>query len=167
MTTKPKMSLVSSRTTVIAKRVAPCLLFGFLGLYFIIILASVLAKQSTPVGALFVPILPAAFGYGTMKVFIWPLMDEVYDCGEYLLLRNKNIEEKVYFSNISELTYFLMSNAPRVTLTLKAPCKFGSEISFIPKTRIIRFLSNPTVRALRERIENSHNTHLKDSKEQT
>ncbi len=79
------------------------------------------------------PLIMACFGFFMMRVMYWDLMDEVRDCGSYLLIKKGAIEEKVFFSdviNIRPSTFF--SNPPRITLELKNAGKLGSEIAFYP-----------------------------------
>lgn len=68
-----------------------------------------------------------------MRALYWDLMDEVCDCGSYLLVRKGAINEKIFFSdviNVRPSAFF--SNPPRITLELKKASQLGSEIAFYP-----------------------------------
>jgi hypothetical protein len=67
-----------------------------------------------------------------MRKLVWDLVDEVYDCGDFLLVRNAGKEDRVALSNIMNLSAATMTNPPRVTLRLSTAGKFGNEIVFSP-----------------------------------
>jgi hypothetical protein len=75
-----------------------------------------------------------------MKKLFWDLADEVYDCGDSLLIRNRGEEERVSLSNIMNVSISPVMNPPRVTLRLVTPSKFGNEVAFLP---IVGFTLNP------------------------
>lgn len=68
------------------------------------------------------------------------LADEVYDCGDSLLIRNRSKEDTIALSNIMNVSASTYMNPPRVTLRLVTPSKFGSEVAFSP---IVGFTLNP------------------------
>jgi len=67
-----------------------------------------------------------------MRKLVWDLVDEVYDGGDYLLVRNGGKEDRVALSNIMNVSASTMTNPPRVTLRLSTPGRFGDEIVFSP-----------------------------------
>ena len=123
-----------------ALKIVPFLVCGFSAFILALLLKSILALLFTS-GALqkasvFVvfPGVVAVGGYCAWKASIRDLMDEVYDCGDYLLVKKGRQEETVLFSNIN---YVRFSNTrdgaqPRIRLSLDAPGKFGAEILFVP-----------------------------------
>jgi len=78
-----------------------------------------------------------------MKKLVWDLVDEVYDCGDSLLIRNGDEQVSIPFSEIINVSATLLVNPPRVTIMLANPGKFGEEISFSP---IKKFTLNPFAR---------------------
>ena len=64
------------------------------------------------------------------------LSGEVYDCGEYLLIKKWRTEEKIFFKDIENVTSLTMSGVTSVTLHLVLPGKLGASISFIPNEKI-------------------------------
>jgi hypothetical protein len=75
----------------------------------------------------------ACFGFFLMRASCWDLMDEVCDCGNYLLVRKGVIDEKIFFSdviNVRPSIFFF--NPPRITLELTKASQLGSEIAFYP-----------------------------------
>ena len=133
---------ISSRNTFFLKKVFPLLWFVFLA-FLVAIVVTVGARQrdfSFLVISLFTPLALAAFGFFFMKKFVWDLVDEVYDCGDFLQVRNRGEEDHVQLSNIMNVSVTSFMNPPRITLRLVNSGKFGSEISFSP---IRKFTLNP------------------------
>lgn len=90
--------------------------------------------------ALVIPLAMAVFGFFLMKKLVWDLVDEVYDCGDALLVKNRDEETLVPLSNIMNVSASVLQNPPRITLRLIKPGAFGNEIAFAP---IIGFRINP------------------------
>ena len=123
------MTKISGSTT-FHKRVLPIILFGVVAIA-VTVSISVGAFRSQPF-LILPPIAVAVIGYLVMKKLVWDLVDEVYDGGDYLLVRNGGKEERVALSNIMNVSASTMTNPPRVTLRLSAPGRFGDEIVFSP-----------------------------------
>lgn len=66
-----------------------------------------------------------------MKIYSRGLVDEVYDCGDFLLIKNRGEEDIVSLSNIINLNVSTSSKPLTITLRLVKPSKFGTEISFL------------------------------------
>lgn len=123
------MKKISSSRTFFSKRVFPLIWFGFLGFFLLTMFAGDVTPD--PAFALF-PIFMAGFGFLMMKKLVWDLVDEVYDCGNFLLIRNRDEEDSVPLANIMNVSASTYQNPPRITLRLITPCKFGTEIAFAP-----------------------------------
>lgn len=128
---------ISSRRIFFVKKVFPVIWFGFLALF---VAASVIGTGRTFVPFLLAAAVMAVFGYFLMKNLVWDLADEVYDCGDFLLVRNRGEEDNVALSNIMNVSASLLLNPPRITLRLVHPGKFGKEIAFSP---VRAFTLNP------------------------
>jgi hypothetical protein len=132
------MTKLSSRLTYWNKRLFPLLWFGFLAVFVVTtIVAGAVAKD--PV-FLVVPCVMAVFGYFVMRRLVWNLVDEVYDDGDYLLVKNRGDEVRVALGNIMNVSSTTFTNPPRIVLRLREPSMFGSEIAFSPASR---FTLNP------------------------
>ena len=132
------MKKISSRFTVFHKRLFPVLWFGFLAVFVAIGIFG--GALEMPLLFLFFPLLMALIGFILMKKFVWDLADEVYDDGEFLLVRNRSEEDRIALSNVMNVNATTYMNPSRITLRLVTPCKFGTEISFSP---ITEFTLNP------------------------
>jgi hypothetical protein len=124
------MTKISSGSTAFRKKALPILWFGILAISVALLLWAGAYRSH----ALLVlpPLLVAAFGFVLMKKLVWDLVDEVYDCGDFLLVRNGGVEDRVALSSIMNINASTMTNPPRVTLRLSTRGKFGEEIVFSP-----------------------------------
>ena len=88
-----------------------------------------------------------------MKKIVFDLADEVTDCGDFLVVRFADIQERIALSNIMNISYSVMMNPPRVTLTLREACCFGKEVSFSPPISWVPFSKSPVITELIERVD--------------
>src|SRR6202011_1403572 len=102
------MKKLSSDFTVFHKRVFPVLWFGFLVLFVVAGLAHGVAGANPMF--LVIPFAMAAFGYFLMKKLVWDLVDEVYDGGDYLVVRNRGEESQIPLSAIVNVSVATMIN---------------------------------------------------------
>ncbi len=127
--------------------------FGFLGIFLIISIIGFMTEEKMSIVFFIVPIAMAIFGYFLMKALVFDLMDEVRDEGSYLLIKNKGMEERVYFKNIKNISYTFMTNPDRVTLSLRIPGQFGDEVTFCPKTSPMPFRKNKDILGLIDKVD--------------
>ena len=126
------MRKISSRFTVFHKKVFPAIWFGFLAVFAIVSLVGMIGNDDpTLLLFLVIPSVMAVFGFFLMKNLVWGLADEVYDCGDSLLVRVRD-EEEIALSNVMNVSASTFINPPRVTLKLVTPSRFGTEVAFSP-----------------------------------
>jgi hypothetical protein len=132
------MRRISSQMTFLYKWVFPVFWFVFVATALFGALGS---GHHDPEFLMFlvVPILMGAFGYFMMRKLVFDLVDEVWDIGDVLLIRNRDREERVALSNIVNVNYSTLMSPERVTLLLRNPSIFGREITFCPPLRIMPF----------------------------
>ncbi len=102
-----------------------------------------------------VPFALAVFGYFLMKNLVLDLADEAWDAGDSIVIKNKNIEARISLSNILNVSYSVVTNPPRVTLSLREPCELGEEVSFSPPVGWVPFKKSPLVIDLIRRIDDA------------
>lgn len=108
----------------------------------------------------------AAFGYALMRHIIWDLVDEVFDHGDHLVVRVRGAEARIELADVMNVTYTPM-NPPRITLRLRQPGRFGSDVSFTPipsriRTRIFApFARNPIAEDLIVRVDRARANRAK------
>lgn len=124
------MTKISSKSTFFHKRAFPVLWFGGIGLFVTIALLG-WAFDKDPM-FLLPPAVMAVFGFFLMKQLVWDLADEVFDGGDYLLVRNRGVEERIPLSNIMNVSASTMVNPARITLRLAERGRFGNEVAFSP-----------------------------------
>lgn len=126
------MTRISSRSTWFLKKVFPLIWFG--GLAFLLLGGSAAGAARKDPFFLVVPVFMAGVGFVVMKKLIWDLLDEVYDGGDFLLVKSGGQEDRILLSNVMNVSASTNTNPPRITLRLASPSLFGSEIVFSPVT---------------------------------
>ncbi|MGZ5036261.1 MAG: hypothetical protein ACXWG1_09475 [Usitatibacter sp.] len=147
------MTRISSKRTWFLKRVFPVLWFGVLAIVLAVGLVAGLPR--TQMGFIAMPLLMMAVGAFVMKKFIFDLADEVFDCGDALLVRKAGKEERIALSNIINVGMSVATNPPRLTLRLDKPGRFGNEVVFSPETpmRLDPFAKNRIAEDLMVRVD--------------
>jgi hypothetical protein len=151
------MRRISSRMTFFNKRVFPVLWFGFLILFIAGPLVSSVVRNTAPPPLPFfiVPIIMIAAGYFLMKRLIFVLVDEVWEDGNSLLIKNRGEEERVALSDIKNVSYSPFMNPPRVTLSLRRSTAFGDEITFTAPVRFVPLAQSPVIQDLIDRVDHA------------
>jgi hypothetical protein len=149
------MRRISSKWTFFHKRIFPIIWFGSLAVFLIVGLVGPKNEKSNQ-AFLVMPFVMGAFGFLVMKKLVFGLADEVWEDENYLVVKNKGIEERISFSDIKHVNCTTMTNSPRITLTLRAPCRLGSEISFSPPLRfglLSNFSRHPIATELIDKVD--------------
>jgi hypothetical protein len=146
---------ISSRNTYFVKRVLPLIMFGALALFIVMAFEGARRQPNFPYPVLIAPLFMAGVFYFIFRRLIFDLADEVVDEGNALRVRFGSEEERIPLDQIINVSYAGMTNPPRVTLTLRNPGRFGSEVSFSPVQRLVESLSgkNPLVSDLIARVD--------------
>ena len=147
---------ISSHSTFFYKRVFPSIWFGFLGFFICIAVVAAIAQQQLVIvlPLIGIPLLMAVFGYAIMRWIVFDLVDEVWDCGDSLVVRNNGFEQRFALSEFKNVGYTGFINPPRITLSLLTPSDFfGTEVAFIPPFRLFSHSMSPIARNLIERID--------------
>ncbi len=108
---------------------------------------------------LIVPALMIAFGYFIMKKLVFDLVDEVWDDGNSLVVKNRGQQQRVALSDIKNVNYSPFVNPPRVTLALRRPTVFGDQITFGAPVTLVPFSTSPVIADLIERVDLARRTH--------
>lgn len=149
------MKKLTSKATFFHKRVFPFIWFGFLGVFLCVGLFTNVSQNGPGIIFLVVPMGMAVFGYFIMKKLVWDLIDEVYDEGTSLLFRNGGKEVRVSLKDIKNVSYTVMTNPPRVTVSIRRKTDFGDELSFSPPVSWVPFKKNEEIERLIDRIDNA------------
>jgi hypothetical protein len=127
--------------------------FGFLGLFVLTSIFGQSSRQGPAPMFFLVPVGMGIIGYVVMQKLVWDLADEVYDCGDHLLVRNSGREHHIDLSNVINVSHSSMTNPQRVTLTLREPVGERREIVFAPPANLVPFSRNRVVDDLIQRID--------------
>jgi hypothetical protein len=147
------MRKLTSRATFFHKKIFPLIWFGFLGAFLYEGLVANVSGRGPGIMLILVPVCMAAFGYFIMKKLVWTLIDEVYDEDTTLLFRNRGKEVRVSLKDIKNVSYSIMTNPPRVTLSVRYKTDLGDELSFCPPASWIPFKKNKDIEELIDRID--------------
>jgi hypothetical protein len=148
------MRRISSRTTFYQKRIFPLTFFGALVAFFAALAFTGLSSgRYPPIPVLVIPILMGVIFFFIMKKMLFDLVDEVWDAGDVLIIKNKNEEERVALSDIMNVSYSPLGGGKRVTLLLRRPYSFGDRIHFCPPLSFLSFRGSPIVDDLIQRID--------------
>ena len=148
------MPLMSSKMTFFYKRVFPVIWFGFLAVFFLV--AFVKGSAADPISnlpSLIIPVVMAIIGYQIMKKMAFNLIDQVFDLGDALLVRNGGQEERIALADIKNVNFFPYMSPPQVTLSLRRPSVFGDTIVFCAPARLMPLSPSPTIEKLIDRID--------------
>ena len=150
------MKRISSKMTFFYKRVFPLLMLGFLLLFVTAALATQRSANAPPAAFfLLVAGFMAVVVFVIFRKLIFDLVDEVWDAGDALVVRNKGREERILLPNIINIGYTQFVNPPRVTLWLRTPGQFGDKISFCPPVGFSPFAVSPIVDDLVRRVDDA------------
>lgn len=140
------MMRISSGRTWFYKRVFPVFWLGGLALFAIGAGSTSGFRQPFYFIA---PILIAAFGIYFMKKAVWPLLDDVLQGDDYLVIRKGIDDERISLSDVVNVNY-KPGKPALITLRLRQPGRFGDEITFMTVSQysLNPFAKNPIAEAL-------------------
>ena len=133
------MERLSSNNTFFYKWIFPIVWFGGLAVALAFVVWQAFVQPGGELWFAFVVLLfMAVGGFLIMKLIVFDLVDEVWDGGWELVVRNRGREVRIPLAEIINVNYDRFSNPPRVTLMLRDPCEFGCEIAFMVPQQMLR-----------------------------
>ena len=123
------MKRISSKQTFYLKKILP---FFFVAMAVAPVVLTYWQSGKLHPGLLVPAILIAIVLAFIYPKLVWGLADEVYDGGDYLLVKRGDLEDRVALSDVMNVSASMMVNPPRITLRLARPSKFGNEVMFSP-----------------------------------
>lgn len=150
------MPVISSRWTFFYKRVFPLIWFGFLAFFVVTVLLAPRGPEPFEPVFLLGPAVMAVFGYVLLRALVFDLADEVVDAGDALVVRKGGEEARIPLADIVNVDSSSFVNPPRITLTLRTPCRFGCKVAFSPppnRRLFAPFAPNPTAEELIDRVD--------------
>jgi|SRR5215470_12800747 len=148
------MRRISSSMTFFYKRVFPIIFLGFLLLFLAIgFITGMTSGQYPPLPFFIMPVIMFVVVFFIMKKLVFDLVDEVLDAGDALVVRNGAQEERIALSEIMNVNYSPLINPPRVTLSLRRPSIFGTQVAFCAPVRFVPFSTSPVIDELIQRID--------------
>ena len=95
----------------------------------------------------------AVVGYVNMRFFVFNSLDQVFDDGDALVLKNAGKEERVALSDIASVSSSTFVNPPRAVLAFRRPTVFGNKAVFIVPFPGLPFVKSEIVTGLIERVD--------------
>jgi hypothetical protein len=142
------MRRISSGWTFFYKRIFPIIWVGFLTVF-----AGIGVVKGQGPFAVIVPIVMIGFGYFLMQKLVFDLVDEVWDDGDALVVKNRGQEQRIALADIKNVNYSPFVSPPRVTLSLRRPTVFGEQLTFCAPLRFVPFSQSPVIADLIERVD--------------
>lgn len=125
------MKIISSHTkTVFNKRVFPVFWYGGLLLFLGLVIYGRMWSE-TPL-LVIIPVFMMIFGAVWLKSSVFLMVDSVFDCGDYLLVKKGKISTRIEINEIAYVDEHILSYPHTVTLKLKNPSQLGCDIVFCP-----------------------------------
>ena len=155
------MQQISSRATCFVKRILPVIWLG--GGTIAAIVAGVILKNEPdfePGALVLMMLVQLILSYCYIKVFIFSLADEVWDCGDSLLIRYQDDETRISISDIRHVEYTTFWQPPRISIVTPEPSTSKRRIAFMPPSRLVfgRVL-HPIAEDLLKRVKEASMTH--------
>lgn len=149
------MQRLSSKWTLVSKRILPVVLIAVLAAFAIALVVLRRPGVAFDPVIFIAPVVATVIAFFVMKRTVFNLVDEVWDRGDDLLVRDKGLEDRIPLENIVNVSYAMLGNNRRATLKLRTPCRFGAEVVFMPVAPAWRFAfyKNPILEALIDRID--------------
>lgn len=146
------MTRISSRLTVWSKRLFPLFCVGVPA--FIIAIGLVHRSPRDDPAFFIGPCVIGVFLFFLLRKQLGSLADEVYDAGDYLLVKNRGEETRIPLTNVMNVSVSTFNNSPRITLRLVTANKLGREVTFAPVTgfTLLPFGRNAVADDLVERV---------------
>ena len=77
--------------------------------------------------------LLAAYAW-VIRRFVWRMIDEVTDCGDYLLVKRGTVEDKILLSDVEDVIDRPYRRPPKMIVKLRAKSEFGWNVAFAKVT---------------------------------
>ncbi len=145
---------ISSRQTFFMKRVFPVIWFGMVIIITVTAAIGMSASHQRQLVFFLIPAFMFVIGYYLMKNLVFGLMDEVWDAGSELIVKNHGEQARIPLADIMNISFMWVTNPNTITLRLRQPCRFGKEVMFCPKgVYFFPFSKNPIADQLIERVD--------------
>lgn len=130
------MHRLSSRWTAFVKYIFPLMWLGALGVVIVLTLTEPKRPRDLPLPIILALPIAMAVLFGAVWRRWLTLVDEVWDAGNELVVKQRGMQYHIPISNIldvsTNLSIMSFRGPDRITLTLREPGPLGREISFVP-----------------------------------
>lgn len=149
------MNQLSAKASSSYKRLFAIIFYSVAALLYVWFVSAMFYDQEFDLLILCTPLILAVIGYFMMKDAMIGLVDEVLDCGEYLLIKHEGKETEVKLSDIVQFDYAYATTPPMISMTYHKYQKNGKTIRFSPALQGDLSRPDPEIQRLIQRIEAS------------
>jgi hypothetical protein len=71
--------------------------------------------------------------FWSIRRFVWSMVDEVTDCGDYLLAKRGDVEARIVLRDIEDVIDRPYGRPPKTIVKLGVESAFGRRLVFVPK----------------------------------
>jgi len=95
------------------------------------------------------------------RKYVSDLVDEVWDDGDALVVKNKGQEQRIALADITNVSYAAVSSLPRVELSLRQPTAFGDRVAFCPPVQLMPLGQSPVIADLIKRVDQARESYYR------
>ena len=99
------------------------------------------------------PLVSICSGYLVYRLYARNLVDEVWDCGDALLIRNGGSEFHVALTNCLNVSLSSYVNPPYATIMLRHDINHENRVQFLPPVELLPYVTPPVINELTRRID--------------
>lgn len=149
------MTRISSPLTIITKRVIPLMILTLIAITLFELGKEFTNKNTVSPDAILQVVAFCLFGVLFLYTSVFPFVDEVWENGDELIVKNKGTEEHIKFSEIININCSDGICGARVTVRLRRSSTSEQEVSFYSKRKLLEFRGNSVVNNLIDKIDAS------------
>lgn len=158
------MKEISSRWTALTKWATP---FVWTALVIFLFVAGLREKEEKLGAPFYIWVVVFAIaGFASWWFLVRDFADKVYDCGDHLLVRRGDVEEKVPLLDILRVSESPFGESLRIVVHLMVPGRLGRFVAFMPPNpglQINPFAKNRIVQDLNGRILSARDSARRES----
>ncbi len=145
-----------SGPTFFYKKTLPGYCFGFL-----LIFTAISVTTGNPSYFILIPIFLSVLLFFILRILVWDLVDEVFDCGDSLLFREKGVEQLVPLSEVVNIDVMAFSSPERVTVRTRTEGELGrTNLTFAAPMRLNVLSENSMVNDLIRRVDEARSARI-------
>lgn len=128
------MNKLSADATSLYKKLFPFSMYLILAIFYALCMVAMYQVGEFDIWFFLVPVCMAVLAYFIMQDGMIGLADDVFDCGEYLLIRNKGKETQIHLSDVVDFEYSYLTHPQLICFSYKKSRSSYKTLKFSPDT---------------------------------